>query len=95
LVGGDTVRRSKEAIKKEIETTQKRLDAYLEREDAMLSPEGVQQYAIGSRSLTRYSLALADVQKMIEQLRKRLIELEAELKGQKPRKAVGIVPRDW
>jgi len=89
------VRRSKEAIKKEIETTQKRLDAYLEREDAMLSPEGVQQYAIGSRSLTRYSLALADVQKMIEQLRKRLIELEAELKGQKPRKAVGIVPRDW
>ncbi len=89
------MRRSKEAIKKEIETTQKRLDAYLEREDAMLSPEGVQQYAIGSRSLTRYSLALADVQKMIEQLRKRLIELEAELKGQKPRKAVGIVPRDW
>lgn len=89
------MRRSKEAIKKEIETTQRRLDAYLEREAVMLSPEGVQQYTIGSRNLTRYTLALSDVQKMIEQLRKRLVELEAELKGQRPRKAVGIVPRDW
>jgi len=89
------MKRSKETIEKEIEVTQKRLDAYLEREMIMLSPEGVQQYTLGSKSLMRYSLALADVQKMIEQLRKRLIELQAELNGQSPRKAVGVVLRDW
>lgn len=89
------MRRSKETIKKEIEVTQKRLDAYLEREMIMLSAEGVQQYTIGSRSLARYSLALADVQKMIDQLRKRLAELQAEFDGQRPRKAVGVVLRDW
>ena len=89
------MKRSKETIEKEIEVTQKRLDAYLEREMIMLSPGGVQQYTLGSKSLMRYSVALADVQKMIEQLRKRLAELQAELNGQSPRKAVGVVPRDW
>jgi len=89
------VKRSKEIIKKEIETTQKRLDQYLARELEMLSPDGVQMYSIGSRSLQHYQLALADVQKMIESLRKRLRELEAELAGQAPRRAVGVIPRDW
>lgn len=87
--------RTKEVIRKEIETTQKRLDQYLARELEMLSPDGVQMYSIGSRSLQHYQLALADVQKMIESLRKRLRELEAELAGQSPRRAVGVVPRDW
>lgn len=89
------MKRSKEIIKKEIETTQKRLDQYLARELEMLSPDGVQMYSIGSRSLQHYQLALADVQKMIESLRKRLRELEAELAGQAPRRAVGVIPRDW
>ena len=89
------MKRSKEIIKKEIETTQKRLDQYLARELEMLSPDGVQMYSIGSRSLQHYQLALADVQKMIESLRKRLRELEAELSGQAPRRAVGVIPRDW
>lgn len=89
------MKRSKEAIKKELEATQKRLDQYLARELDMLSPDGVQMYSIGSRSLQHYQLALADIQKMIESLRKRIRELEAELAGQSPRRALGVVPRDW
>lgn len=88
-------RRSKEIVRRELEQTQKRLDMYLAREAEMLSKDGVQLYTIGSRNLQRYQTALADVQAMIEKLRKRVNELEAELAGHSPRRAVGIVPRDW
>ena len=89
------MRRDKKVITQELEATKKRLDQYLARELEMLSPDGVQMYSIGSRSLQHYQLALADVQKMIETLRKRIRELEAELEGQSPRRALGIIPRDW
>ena len=88
-------RRSKAIIRKELEDTRARLFKYLEREDEMLSKDGVQMYSIGSRSLQRYQTSLADIQDMIEKLRKRVRELEAELAGEAPRRAVGIVPRDW
>lgn len=88
-------RRSKEVIKKELEETRERLTLYLEREKAMISPDGVQSYTIGSRNLQRYQTALADIQDMIDKLRKRIRELEAELAGQSPRRAIGITPRDW
>lgn len=88
-------RRSKELVRKELEETRERLDMYLTREKEMLSKEGVQMYTIGSRNLQRYQTALADVQDMIEKLRKRVRELEAELAGQTARRAVGVVPRDW
>lgn len=88
-------RRSKETIRKELEETRARLNRYLEREDEMLSKDGVQGYTIGSRSLQRYQTSLADLQDMIEKLRKRIRELEAELAGQSPRRALGVVPRDW
>lgn len=88
-------RRSKEAISQELKQTRERLALYLAREKEMISAEGTQMYTIGSRSLQRYQTALADVQRMIESLRKRERELEAELAGQSPRRAVGVVPRDW
>ena len=88
-------RRSKETIRKELDETRARLDAYLEREKTMISTEGVQAYTIGSRNLQRYQTGLADIQKMIDKLRKKIRELEAELAGQAPRRAVGVVPRDW
>lgn len=88
-------RRSKELVRKELEETRERLNMYLTREKEMLSKEGVQMYTIGSRNLQRYQTALADVQDMIEKLRKRVRELEAELAGQTARRAVGVVPRDW
>lgn len=88
-------RRSKEIIQKELTETRKRLDLYLAREADMISQGGTQMYTIGSRSLQRYQTALGDVQRMIETLRKRIRELEAELAGGSARRAVGVVPRDW
>ena len=88
-------RRSKEIVRKDLEQTRERLALYLAREKEMISAEGVQMYTIGSRNLQRYQTALADVQDMIEKLRKRERELEAELAGRSARRAVGVVPRDW
>lgn len=88
-------RRSKETVSKELEQTRERLNLYLAREKEMISAEGVQMYTIGSRNLQRYQTALKDVQDMIDKLRKRERELEAELAGQTARRALGVVPRDW
>jgi hypothetical protein len=89
------MRRSKATIRNELDETRRRLELYIAREAEMISKEGVQGYTIGSRSLQRYQTALAEVQGMIDKLRKRVRELEAELVGQSARRAVGIVPRDW
>lgn len=88
-------RRPKEVVRRELEQTRERLDLYLAREKEMISRDGVQLYTIGSRNLQRYQTALGDVQRMIDTLRKRQRELEAELAGQSARRAIGITPRDW
>ncbi len=87
--------RSKTIIRQELEMTRKRLDSYLEREADMLAKNGVQSYGFGSHNIQYYSTALKDIQDMIEKLRARIRELEDELEGQAPRRALGIVPRDW
>lgn len=54
---------------------------------------GVKSYTIGQRSLTRFDIsALKDE---IAQEEHKVDELTAMLAGKKPRKAFGIVPRDW
>ena len=68
---------------------------FRDREADMLAKNGVQSYGIGSRNIQYYSTALKDIQDMIEKLRARIRELEAELEGRAPRRALGIVPRDW
>ena len=88
-------RRTKETVRTELERTRTRLDLYLAREQEMLSKDGVQLYAIGSRNLQRYQTPLSAIQAEIDRLRKRIEELEAELAGQSARRAVGVVPRDW
>lgn len=88
-------RRSKETIRTELESARTRLNLYLKREADMLDENGVQSYGIGSRNLQHYSTALKDIQDMIEKLRTRIRELEAELSGQSARRAVGVVPHDW
>lgn len=88
-------RRSKESIQNELVQTRERLDLYLAREKEMLGNDGVQLYTLGSRSLQRYQTTLASVQAEIDKLRKRIDELENELAGFTPRRALGVVPRDW
>ena len=67
-----------------------RLKMYYDREKQMLT-DGVKSYGIGSRNLQRYDTALKDVQDKITELEAQLRELDARA----PRKAVGVVPRDW
>lgn len=82
-----------------LEQKRKRLKMYLDREEYLLSPDGVQSYGIGagsgSRNVQRYNTDLADLQKMIKQLEDEIEELEGLAEGQHPRKAFGIVPKDW
>jgi hypothetical protein len=46
----------------------RRLALYKNREEYMLSPEGVQSYGVGTRSLTRYQTDLKTVTDMIAKL---------------------------
>ncbi len=63
-------------------------EAYL----ALLSG-GVKSYAIGSRNVTR--LDLPQLEQTIAKLEKEVDLIEREQAGGKPRRAVGVVPRDW
>lgn len=53
----------------------------------------VKSYQIDNRNLTRFDLS--DLKKEIGELEDEIEELENLLVGKRPRKAFGIVPRDW
>jgi hypothetical protein len=81
-------------IEAELTAKRNRLELYLKREAEMLDG-GVQSYGIGSRNLARYNTDLSQIRAAIKQLEDEIANLEGALNGQKPRKAVGVVPRDW
>lgn len=54
---------------------------------------GVKSYMIDDRQLTRFDLP--DLKAEIERMEDEVDELATLLSGRKPRKAVGIVLRDW
>lgn len=54
---------------------------------------GVKSYRVDDRELTRFDLP--KLQEEIETAEKKVDELTALLEGQKPRRAVGVIPRDW
>ena len=54
---------------------------------------GVKSYKIHNRELTRFDLP--NLKDESEDAEDKVDELEALLAGQRPRKAVGIIPRDW
>lgn len=63
-------------------------DAYI----ALLKGQ-VQSYSIGSRNLTKF-----DLPKLREEIayhQKEIKGLNAVLNGQRRRRAVGVIPRDW
>lgn len=82
-------------LEEQLAQKKRRLQLYYDRETEMLSQEGVKSYGIGSRNLTRYDTALKDIHEKIKTLESEITQLENALKGVKPRRAVGVVPRDW
>lgn len=81
--------------REKIKEKKERLKLYKEKEAYMLSRQGVQSYGIGTRNASRYNLDLAEIRKAIAELEEEIEELEGLEKGQKPRKIVGVVIRDW
>lgn len=81
-------------IERKLKKITERLEYYYEKEKALLTNDGVQSYTIGSRSVSRYQYS-SNIKEQIEELEKQRDELENRLNGIKPRKAVGVVPRDW
>ena len=63
-------------------------DAYLALVDG-----GVKSYMIDDRQLTRSDLPAPE--KQIEEAEAKVDELEELLNGQRPRRAFGVIPRDW
>lgn len=54
---------------------------------------GVKSYMIDDRQLTRFDLP--DLKDEIEDMERKLDALEHQLANARPRKAFGIIPRDW
>lgn len=63
-------------------------EAYIELIDG-----GVKSYMIDDRQLTKFDLP--EVKNEIEALESEIDELEAALANARPRKAFGVIPRDW
>lgn len=66
----------------------KLMDAYV-----ALVEGGVKSYEIDDRSLTRFDIP--SLRKAIDDAEAKVDEYESMLAGVKPRKAFGILPRDW
>lgn len=54
---------------------------------------GVKSYMIDDRQLTRFDIP--DLKNEIEECEQKIDELSAALDGKRPRKAFGVIPRDW
>jgi hypothetical protein len=54
---------------------------------------GVKSYMVDDRQLTRFDLPALENE--IEQAEAKVDELEGLLANQRPRRAFGVIPRDW
>ena len=66
----------------------KLMDAYT----ALISG-GVKSYSIDDRQLTKFDIP--SLRKAIDDAEEKVDEYQAMLEGMKPRRAFGVVPRDW
>jgi chromosome segregation ATPase len=82
-------------IEKRLTELRDRLALYRQREREMLDANGVKQYSLGSRSLTRYDTGFAELLRQIKALEDEIADLEALKAGCAARRSVGIVPREW
>lgn len=81
------------------ETIQERLDYWKKQlsklMDAYVSlvEGGVKSYEIDDRSLTKFDIPT--LRKAIDEAEAKVDQYENLLEGNRPRKAFGVVPRDW
>lgn len=83
---------SKFELEKRLEFRREALEQARNAYIALLSG-GVKSYTIGSRNLTKFDIP--QLEESISKLEKEVDQLEKVLCGGKPRKAVGVIPRDW
>jgi len=77
----------------EYETTINDLDGLVTTRKSVMSGSGaVTSYSLGSRSVTRQAMSATEVLQTWNKLMAKKRELEA---GRKPRRAMGVVLRDW
>lgn len=91
---GEKMILTKTQIKRRLDKVNERLEFYYEKERALLSEGGIQSYTIAGRTISRYQYS-SNIKTQIEQLENERDELENLLAGIKPRKTIGVVPRDW
>ena len=82
----------RETIQKRLNYWQEQLDKLMDAYTALISG-GVKSYQIDDRSLTRFDIP--SLRKAIDDAEEKVDQYEALLDGQKPRKAFGVLPRDW
>ena len=82
----------KETIQKRLKYWENILEALMKAYEALISG-GVKSYMIDDRQLTRFDLPV--LKDEIEEAEQKIDALTAQLNGLQPRKAFGIVPRDW
>lgn len=82
----------KTEIKARLDFRKKALDK-LRKAYLALVDGGVKSYTIDDRQLTR--LDLRSLKKEIDETEAEVDELTALLSQKKPRKAFGVIPRDW
>lgn len=91
----------RKVIEQVLETDRALLQECLKIQKALVTGDYVKAYTIGSRSLQRADIDLPGIRKIIKDLMEEIDDLEDQLEAmdegrcRKPRKAVGILPRDW
>lgn len=93
--------RKRTYIMQVLETDKELLRECLKIQKALIKGDYVTAYTIGSRSLQRQGITLPQVRQIIKDLLDEIDDLEEELEAmdegrcRKPRRAVGVLPRDW
>lgn len=83
---------NKETVQERLRYWQDQLAKLMDAYVALVSG-GVKSYTIDDRQLTRFDIA--SLKRAIDDAERKVSEYEALLEGMKPRRAFGVVPRDW
>ena len=82
----------KATVEKRLKYWQDTLDKLMDAYTSLLNG-GVKSYTIDDRTLTKFDIP--SIKRAINDAETKVSEYEALLNGMAPRKAFGVVPRDW